>query len=292
MMESDGISHDVLGKRFVGKTNRGDEYYLEYNIFEGKVLDAHHTFVPVNGRGKRLAEKLTFACFEFAKKEQLLVQPSCSYISSTFLKKYPDFLKFTPRGAQRTQTATIEMVSDTMCPWCFIGKRKLDAAVRVLTAAGVANVQTRFHPWLLRPKLALNKTKFVNKKRSYLRLFKGSMERFDRMVQELSAIGRGNEVGIEFKFEGDIGTTIDAAQLIYWTGAEFSLNQQSLLVDQLFSAYHEQGKNVALPSVLMECVSNVPGLPVATAQKVIEEDRYRKAVAVSAPIRPNPPLLR
>ena len=88
MMESDGISHDVLGKRFVGKTNRGDEYYLEYNIFEGKVLDAHHTFVPVNGRGKRLAEKLTFACFEFAKKEQLLVQPSCSYISSTFLKKY------------------------------------------------------------------------------------------------------------------------------------------------------------------------------------------------------------
>ena len=272
------VSHDGVAKRFFGKTSRGDEFFLEYDIYEEKILDAHHTFVPSSGRGQGLAEKLTIACFEFAKNKQLLVQPSCSYISNTFLKRYPKYIQFT---TTYSQALVLEMVSDPMCPWCFLGKRKLDAAVRALNSAGVMNIQTRFHPWLLQPKLAMNKTKFFNKRKFYLAILKGSEEKFNRMVQKFSILGHEDDVGIDFKFEGDIGTTIDAAQLIYWAGVDFSDSQQSLLVDQLFSAYHEQGKNVALHSVLFECVSKVPGLPVNTAKEVLVQDRYRKAVEVS-----------
>ena len=89
-----GIIHDQPNNRFVGNTESGDEFYLQYNTEKGGVIDAYHTFVPPSGRGCGLAGKLCVAIFDFAKTEKLKVKPSCSYISGHFLVKNPDYSKY------------------------------------------------------------------------------------------------------------------------------------------------------------------------------------------------------
>ena len=88
------ISHDAQNNRFVGKTASGEDFFVEYNIESGGVLDAYHTFVPPSGRGCGLAKKLCVAIFEFAKAEKQLVRPSCTYISGNFLVKNPEYCEY------------------------------------------------------------------------------------------------------------------------------------------------------------------------------------------------------
>ena len=50
-------------------------------------------------------------------------------------------------------TLTIDIVSDVVCPWCYIGKRKLEAALALPEAAELPNVVIRWHPFQLNPDL-------------------------------------------------------------------------------------------------------------------------------------------
>ena len=84
---SKDIRHDADNNRFVGVTDNGDEYYVEYNLLEQNVLNCVHTFVPPSGRGKGLAGKLVVFAFEHCIKNNCKIKPSCTYISDTFLKK-------------------------------------------------------------------------------------------------------------------------------------------------------------------------------------------------------------
>ena len=85
-------------------------------------------------------------------------------------------------------------------PWCFVGKRRLDSAIKhAQRELGlVTPVHVQWSPWLLRPRLAVDKTKAVDKKESYTRWL-GSAERFDGMVRAITAIGREDDVGITFE---------------------------------------------------------------------------------------------
>ena len=49
---------------------------------------------------------------------------------------------------------TIDIVSDVVCPWCYIGKRKLEAALALPEAAGLPKVEIRWHPFQLNPDMA------------------------------------------------------------------------------------------------------------------------------------------
>ncbi|CAM6127666.1 unnamed protein product [Calypogeia fissa] len=55
------------------------------------VLDLQHTFVPGSFRGQGVAARLCVAAFEHAKEKGFLVQPTCSYISDTFLPRHPEW---------------------------------------------------------------------------------------------------------------------------------------------------------------------------------------------------------
>ena len=88
------ISHDKQNSRFVGTTAGGDEFFVEYNVEDSGTLNAYHTFVPTSGRGCGLARKLCVSLFEFAKQEKVLVRPSCTYISDSFLVKNPQYLEY------------------------------------------------------------------------------------------------------------------------------------------------------------------------------------------------------
>ena len=55
--------------------------------------------------------------------------------------------------AMNPPTLTIDVVSDLVCPWCYIGKRKLEAALALPEAASLPNVVIRWHPFQLNPEL-------------------------------------------------------------------------------------------------------------------------------------------
>jgi len=61
---------------------------LEYSIHATQ-MTIHHTYVPVELRGQKIAGKLAAAAFEFAAKQGLKVIPECSYIA-TYIKRHPE----------------------------------------------------------------------------------------------------------------------------------------------------------------------------------------------------------
>ena len=90
-------------------------------------------------------------------------------------------------------------------------------------------------------------------------MFKGDVGRFNAMVKRITQIGLEDDVNIAFRYEGDIGTTIDCSQLIMWAES-YGLKYQHELKDQFMRAYHEQAKNIALKEVMLDCVKLVNGL--------------------------------
>lgn len=59
---------------------------INWAFLEEKVIDVNRTFVDESQRGKGLAEKLVLAVIEIAKKEELKIVPSCSYVENYFNK--------------------------------------------------------------------------------------------------------------------------------------------------------------------------------------------------------------
>ena len=145
---------------------------------------------------------------------------------------------------------------------------------------GDVPVITRYRPWLLRPNLARDPTKYVDKRESYIKMFKGDVGRFNAMVKRITDIGLEDDVNIAFKYEGDIGTTINCSQLIMWAET-YGLQQHYDLKEAIMSAYHEQAKNIALTEVMLDCVRQVDGLKehVEEAEMVLQTDGFKKAVA-------------
>ncbi len=90
------VAHDKAGSRFCVKL-QGYEACLMYRQ-TGNELDLYHTYVPEVFRGRGMAEKLCKAAFEYAKAQQLIVIPSCSYISDAYLKRHPEYEPLTKPG--------------------------------------------------------------------------------------------------------------------------------------------------------------------------------------------------
>lgn len=83
--------------------------YLSYTVRPTKssgakqdVLDLQHTFVPSSFRGQGVAARLCVAAFEHAKEKRFLVQPTCTYISDTFLPRNPEWNDLVVKDGKRS----------------------------------------------------------------------------------------------------------------------------------------------------------------------------------------------
>ncbi len=101
MRQSVDVHHDEGSSRFVAKLE-GYEATLMYRRAGGD-LDLYHTYVPEVFRGRGVAEQLCKAAFEYAKANQLIVVPSCSYIAGAYLKRHPEYEPLTKRGGPPSQ---------------------------------------------------------------------------------------------------------------------------------------------------------------------------------------------
>ncbi|UJW73709.1 DsbA family oxidoreductase [Rhizobium sp. SL42] len=140
---------------------------------------------------------------------------------------------------------TIDLVSDVVCPWCFLGKARLELAIAEVQDE--VSIDINWRPYQLNPDYPPEGVDHQVELAKKL----GGKERMDQAHAQLQALGA--EVGIAFNFEAiKIGpNTLDAHRLIHWASQE-SREVQGRVVDGLFRANFEQGRNIGDAKVLVD----------------------------------------
>ncbi|MFN2643871.1 MAG: DsbA family oxidoreductase [Burkholderiales bacterium] len=162
----------------------------------------------------------------------------------------------------------IEIASDVICPWCYIGKRRLERALALLER----EVQAELHwlPFELNPEMPGTGMP----RAAYRRAKFGSVERSRELDARVAAEGR--TVGIEFGFERIERTpnTRAAHELIELAQRQ---GKGAGVVDALFRAYFEQAQDIGDATVLKDIaerqqVSGWPGQATRQAVALLEEE--------------------
>ncbi|MDC3402061.1 DsbA family oxidoreductase [Alphaproteobacteria bacterium] len=135
----------------------------------------------------------------------------------------------------------LDIISDFICPWCFIGKRKLD---RALGNVSGFQINLAWRPFRLDPTIA---DEGEDRKEYLTRKFGApKSKKFASTVQDAAA---GTDIQFAFDKITRTPNTLNAHRLVRWSG-EYGL--QHAIADDLFSAYFEHGKDIGDFNTLIE----------------------------------------
>jgi len=170
----------------------------------------------------------------------------------------------------------IEIASDVICPWCYIGRKRLEKAIALLD--GEVTPVIRWLPFQLNPDMPAGGMP----RAEYRKAKFGSVERGRELDGRVAAEGRGE--GIDFAFDRMERTpnTSAAHQLIDVAQAE---GKGQAVVDALFHAYFEEARDIGNPDVLQTIAAgaSVQGWPAqANAQGVAEREEGVRSLGISA----------
>jgi predicted DsbA family dithiol-disulfide isomerase len=160
----------------------------------------------------------------------------------------------------------VDVVSDVVCPWCFIGKRRLEQAMADIAVP----LEIRWRPFQLDPTIPPE----GKDRRAYLEAKFGTADRIRQLQDRLSAAGE--EEGIPFAFERIkvSPNTLDAHRLIHWAGES---GKQERIVDALFRAYFLEGRDIGDHAVLADTAAAV-GMDRAEVARRLVSDKDRASV--------------
>jgi predicted DsbA family dithiol-disulfide isomerase len=162
------------------------------------------------------------------------------------------------------QVDTIDVVSDVVCPWCYIGKRHLEAAIAQLPAEQRPVV--RWHPFQLNPDLP----RAGIGRRSYLEEKFGGPERAAQIYERVKAAGSSAGLALDFDRIERQPNTLDAHRLIAWAQSEGG-GDADALVEALFRAYFVEGRYVGDRTVLAE-IAGEAGYDAARARELLADE--------------------
>jgi predicted DsbA family dithiol-disulfide isomerase len=166
----------------------------------------------------------------------------------------------------------IEIYSDLICPWCYIGKRRMEAGLKLAGKEFTPKIIWR--PFQLNPDMpvaGMNRQTYRTKKF-------GSWVRSLAMDAEVAATGKS--LGIEFNYDKVLMTpnTMFGHRLLWWAEQR---NQQTAPAEALFRAYFTDGRDVGRHDVLTEIAAEA-GLPRTEAGAFLDSDVGTKEVAEEA----------
>lgn len=159
---------------------------------------------------------------------------------------------------------TIDLVSDVVCPWCYLGKARLELAIAEVQDE--VSVDINWRPYQLNPDYP---PEGVDQQVELAKKL-GGKDNMDRAHAHLKELGA--EVGVNFDFAAiKVGpNTLDAHRLIHWAGQE-SRETQGRVVDLLFKANFEQGRNIGDPAVLLD-IATEAGLSRPVIESLLSGD--------------------
>jgi predicted DsbA family dithiol-disulfide isomerase len=154
----------------------------------------------------------------------------------------------------------VDVISDVICPWCYIGKRRLEKAI----ATHGEPVNIRWHPFQLNPTMP---KEGISRKEYRTRKF-GSGERSLELDAKVIAVGESE--GIHFAFEKTERTpnTVDAHRLI-WLADQHGC--QDAVVETLFRAYFTEGQDIGNRQTLINVAAEA-GLDRQAAEAMLNSD--------------------
>jgi predicted DsbA family dithiol-disulfide isomerase len=172
---------------------------------------------------------------------------------------------------------SVQVISDVICPWCYIGKRRLEKAV----AAHGGPVTVRWLPFQLNPAMP----KEGVSRREYRTKKFGSWERSLELDAQVAAAGAGE--GILFTFDR-IGRTpnTSAAHRLIWLAEREGV--QDAVVEALFRAYFTDGRDLSNRDTLLDVVAEAR-LDRGKAEAVLNggggQEAIREADALARRVR-------
>lgn len=172
--------------------------------------------------------------------------------------------------AQKPQV-TIDIVSDVMCPWCYIGKKRLENALAEV--GDDVDVKVQWMPYQLDatlPKMGKDRQQY------FIDKF-GSLKAYAQVYAPIREAGAAE--GIPFKLD-DIKVspnTMDAHRLIHWAGQDYGLEVQHELVSILMRFYFEEGKNIGDNEVLLEA-AKLADMGVDYMRERLESDEDKELI--------------
>ncbi|MER9138956.1 DsbA family protein [Mesorhizobium sp. M0830] len=139
---------------------------------------------------------------------------------------------------------TVDVVSDVVCPWCFIGQKRLDKAI---AAVGDIDVHIRWRPFQLDPTIPPQ----GKNRHEYMLAKFGSDVRIREIHDRIEPLGEAEGISFAFDAIKVAANTLNAHRLIRWAGAAGEA-VQNRLVRRLFQLNFEEGANIGDHGVLTE----------------------------------------
>ncbi|AZO54826.1 MULTISPECIES: DsbA family oxidoreductase [unclassified Mesorhizobium] len=164
---------------------------------------------------------------------------------------------------------TVDVVSDVVCPWCFIGQKRLDKAV---AAAGDVEVHIRWRPFQLDPTIPPQ----GKDRHEYMLAKFGSDKRIREIHARIEPLGEAEGISFAFDAIKVAPNTLDAHRLIRWAGAAGE-DVQNRLVRRLFQLNFEEGVNIGDHTVLLEAAREA-GMDASVVETLLPSDADVEAV--------------
>lgn len=154
---------------------------------------------------------------------------------------------------------TLDILSDPICPWCYIGKANLD---RALEARPDHALTIQWHPFQLNPDMPPEGAD----RRAYLETKFGGKENAVRVYSRIAEAAEAAGLSIDFGGIERTPNTLDAHRLIHWAGLE---GRQTAAVSRLFKAYFELGLDIGDREVVLEIAGGI-GMDRELAARLFE----------------------
>lgn len=174
----------------------------------------------------------------------------------------------------------IDIISDTICPWCLVGKRRLEAA---LAQRPNLDVEVQWHPFQLNPATPVEGLD----RETYIREKFGSSNYPLQMLGALNAAGKSVDVDFDFHLMPRVPNTLRSHRLIRWAG---EAGVQDAVVNILFDRYFLSQGDIGDPEVLA-AVATEAGMDGGEvrlrldrgddAEIVASEDEHARRLAIS-----------
>ncbi len=163
----------------------------------------------------------------------------------------------------------IEIWSDVVCPFCFIGKKKMEQAITKLNAED--NVEIIWHSYQLDPDFpkgtSISSTKHFSKKKGY------PIEQIEGMYIQLA--NQGKEYGIDFHFDKSLSfNTLNVHRLIKWAK---SFNKSNEMKEAFMLAYFTDGIDLSQEENILTVIGTI-GIDTTKAKSILNTDTYTQEV--------------
>jgi predicted DsbA family dithiol-disulfide isomerase len=164
-----------------------------------------------------------------------------------------------------SKSIRVEVVSDVVCPWCYIGESRLQKAIFEAEAKFGKTISVSHIPFILRPDFP---KKGVDKLRMFTEMF-GSKIQAKRKLEEMQRAALAD--GLPFVLGQKAGNSVDAHRLLDWARTQ---GKEEMLLEEIYRMYNCEAKWVGDRHVLVDAAGRA-GLDMHAAKKFLANENAR-----------------